>query len=75
MGRIVQGKHVERKIEKIVYFQVIDSSDVLVEVIDARDPIGTRCKHVEDFLRKEKPHKHLVLAMNKVDLVPTWVTV
>jgi nuclear GTP-binding protein len=26
-------------------------------------------------LRKEKPHKHLILLMNKVDLVPTWVTV
>jgi nuclear GTP-binding protein len=45
-----------------------------VEVIDARDPDGTRCKHVEEFLRKEKPHKHLILVMNKVDLVPTWVT-
>jgi nuclear GTP-binding protein len=54
---------------------VLDSSDVVVEVIDARDPEGTRCKHVEEFLRKEKPHKHLILLMNKVDLVPTWVTV
>lgn len=48
---------------------------MVVEVIDARDPMGTRCRHVEEFLRKEKPHKHLVLVMNKVDLVPTWVTV
>ncbi|KAH7726647.1 nucleolar GTP-binding protein 2-like isoform 1 [Aphelenchoides avenae] len=55
-------------------YKVIDSSDVVVEVIDARDPMGTRCKHVEEFLRKEKPHKHLVLVLNKVDLVPTWVT-
>ncbi|TKR96400.1 hypothetical protein L596_010418 [Steinernema carpocapsae] len=55
-------------------YKVIDSSDVIVEVIDARDPMGTRCRHVEEFLRKEKPHKHLVLVMNKVDLVPTWVT-
>lgn len=36
---------------------------------------GTRCRHVEEFLRKEKPHKHLVTVINKVDLVPTWVTV
>ena len=55
-------------------YKVIDSSDVIVEVIDARDPMGTRCKQVEAFLRKEKPHKHLILVMNKVDLVPTWVT-
>ncbi|VDN45109.1 unnamed protein product [Gongylonema pulchrum] len=36
--------------------------------------MGTRCLHVEQFLRKEKPHKHLILVLNKVDLVPTWVT-
>lgn len=56
-------------------YKVLDSSDVVVQVIDARDPEGTRCKHIEEFLRKEKPHKHLILLMNKVDLVPTWVTV
>ncbi|VDN00938.1 unnamed protein product [Thelazia callipaeda] len=55
-------------------YKVIDSSDVLVEVIDGRDPMGTRCLHIEQFLRKEKPHKHLILVINKVDLVPTWVT-
>lgn len=55
-------------------YKVIDSSDVIIEVIDARDPMGTRCKQVEEFLKKEKPHKHLVIVMNKVDLVPTWVT-
>ena len=26
-------------------------------------------------MKKEKPHKHLVLLVNKCDLVPTWVTV
>lgn len=56
-------------------YKVIDSSDVLLEVVDVRNPMGTRCRHVEEFLRKEKPHKHLVLVLNKVDLVPTWVTV
>lgn len=55
-------------------YKVIDSSDVVVQVIDARDPQGTRCRHVEEFLRKERPHKHLVTVINKVDLVPTWVT-
>uniref|UniRef100_A0A0K0D9N5 Nucleolar GTP-binding protein 2 n=1 Tax=Angiostrongylus cantonensis TaxID=6313 RepID=A0A0K0D9N5_ANGCA len=55
-------------------YKVLDSSDVVVQVIDARDPFGTRCRHVEAFLRKEKPHKHLVTVINKVDLVPTWVT-
>ncbi|KAJ9477762.1 Nucleolar GTP-binding protein 2 [Pseudozyma hubeiensis] len=55
-------------------YKVIDSSDVIIHVIDARDPMGTRCRSVEKHIRDEKPHKHLVFLLNKVDLVPTWVT-
>lgn len=55
--------------------QVIDSSDVVVQVLDARDPMGTRSPHVETYLKKEKPWKHLIFVLNKCDLVPTWATV
>ena len=48
---------------------------MVIHVLDARDPLGTRCKPVVEYLRKEKAHKHLVYVLNKVDLVPTWVTV
>jgi nuclear GTP-binding protein len=56
-------------------YKVIDSSDVLLHVLDARDPLGTRCRNVETYIKKEAPHKHLVFVLNKCDLVPTWVTV
>ena len=56
-------------------YKVIDSSDVILHVLDARDPMGTRCRNVEKHIREETPHKHLVYILNKVDLVPTWVTV
>ncbi|CAL1291748.1 unnamed protein product [Larinioides sclopetarius] len=55
-------------------YKVIDSSDVVIQVLDARDPMGTRSKHIENFMRKEKPHKQLIFVLNKCDLVPTWVT-
>lgn len=55
-------------------YKVIDSSDVVIMVLDVRDPPGTRCAHIENFLKKEKPHKHLIFVLNKVDLVPVWVT-
>lgn len=64
-----QSKRIWNELHK-----VIDSSDVLIQVLDARDPLGTRSKFIEEFLRKEKPHKHLFFILNKVDLVPTWVT-
>jgi nuclear GTP-binding protein len=53
---------------------VIDSSDVIIEVLDARDPMGTRCKQLEREVKKNHPHKHIILLYNKCDLVPTWVT-
>jgi len=55
-------------------YKVIDSSDVIVNVLDARDPLGTRCPPIEAYMKKEKQHKHLMFVLNKVDLVPTWVT-
>ncbi|AJT05920.1 Nog2p [Saccharomyces cerevisiae YJM451] len=54
-------------------YKVIDSSDVVIHVLDARDPLGTRCKSVEEYMKKETPHKHLIYVLNKCDLVPTWV--
>ncbi|KAJ8958836.1 hypothetical protein NQ318_019598 [Aromia moschata] len=64
-----QSKRIWNELHK-----VIDSSDVLLQVLDARDPMGTRSSYLEKFLRTEKPHKHLIFILNKVDLVPTWVT-
>ncbi|KAL7712866.1 Nucleolar GTP-binding protein 2 [Entamoeba marina] len=55
-------------------WKVVDSSDVIIEVLDARDPMGTRSKHVEEHVKKHMKHKHIVLVLNKCDLVPTWAT-
>ena len=50
-------------------YKVIDSSDVIIQVLDARDPQGTRCRHLEAHLRKNARHKHMLLLINKCDLV------
>ncbi|WVZ56939.1 hypothetical protein U9M48_007400 [Paspalum notatum var. saurae] len=55
-------------------YKVIDSSDVVVQVLDARDPMGTRCYHLEKHLKENCKHKHLVFLLNKCDLIPAWVT-
>ncbi|KAM6910573.1 nucleolar GTP-binding protein 2 [Xenentodon cancila] len=55
-------------------YKVIDSSDVIIQVLDARDPMGTRSKSIETYMKKEKPWKHLIFVLNKCDLIPTWVT-
>ncbi|PNH08829.1 Nucleolar GTP-binding protein 2 [Tetrabaena socialis] len=55
-------------------YKVLDSSDVVVQVLDARDPNGTRCTFLEQHIRKHLRHKHIILLLNKCDLVPSWVT-
>ncbi|KAG8760178.1 GTPase required for pre-60S ribosomal subunit nuclear export and maturation [Ceratobasidium sp. 428] len=69
----IYAKGTSRRIYGELY-KVLDSSDVVIHVLDARDPLGTLCKSVTDYLRKEKAHKQVVLLLNKCDLVPTWVT-
>lgn len=55
------------------FFKVVDSSDVILHVIDARNVPGTRCTMIENHIAKNAPHKHLVFILNKIDLVPNWV--
>ena len=46
--------------------KVIEASDVILEVLDARDPLGTRCVDMEKMFLKSGPDKHLVLLLNKI---------
>lgn len=36
------------------------------KVLDARDPEGTRCRHLEKHLKENGKHKHLIFILNKV---------
>ncbi|KAL1306920.1 hypothetical protein AAFC00_005563 [Neodothiora populina] len=61
-----------------VFKKVIDHSDVILYVLDARDPDGTRSKEVERQIMAN-PDKRLILILNKIDLVPSpvlknWLT-
>lgn len=47
--------------------KIIDESDLLIEVLDARDPEGSRSHDIEKEIAEKG--KKLVLLMNKIDLV------
>ncbi|KAH9896090.1 P-loop containing nucleoside triphosphate hydrolase protein [Cubamyces lactineus] len=51
--------------------KVIDESDIVILVLDARDPEGCRSRLVEEEVRRrESEGKKLVFVLNKIDLVP-----
>ncbi|KAG6373687.1 P-loop containing nucleoside triphosphate hydrolase protein [Boletus reticuloceps] len=51
--------------------KVIDESDIIILVLDARDPEGCRSRLVEEEVRRrESEGKKLVFVLNKIDLVP-----
>jgi len=57
-----------------VFKTVTSAADVMLYVLDARDPEGTRSKEVErQIMAAEGGSKRLILILNKIDLVPAPV--
>ncbi|XP_077181920.1 guanine nucleotide-binding protein-like 3 [Paroedura picta] len=50
--------------------KVIEASDVVLEVLDARDPLGCRCPQLEQLVGQSDGGKPLLLVLNKIDLIP-----
>jgi len=50
--------------------KVVEAADVVLEVLDARDPLGSRCPQVEKAILDSGPNKRLVFVLNKIDLIP-----
>jgi nuclear GTP-binding protein len=48
--------------------KVVQEADVIIEVLDARDPEGCRNKDLEQQALKQD--KKILLVMNKIDLIP-----
>ncbi len=44
----------------------MEAADVIIEVLDARDPLATRCTDVERYVRKSGATKKLILLLNKI---------
>lgn len=63
-----------RKAFDKVFKQVVDQADVVLYVLDARDPEGTRSKEVERMvMAAASGGKRLILILNKIDLIPAPV--
>ncbi|KAL7810506.1 GTPase [Trichoderma aethiopicum] len=73
-GRVSAGQASSRKTFDKVFKQVVDEADVVLYVLDARDPEGTRSREVErSVMAAASGGKRLILILNKVDLIPPKV--
>lgn len=62
------NKDLSRKAYIKILDQVIENSDVILEVLDARDPLICRNLELENKIKNNK--KKLILVLNKIDLIP-----
>lgn len=53
--------------------QIFETADILLEVLDARDPLGCRSFKLERDFVSRYPTKKLILVLNKIDLIPLEV--
>ncbi|TBU09159.1 nucleolar GTP-binding protein [Hamiltosporidium magnivora] len=67
------GKGNSKRIFNELY-KVVDSSDILIHVLDARDPMGTMCDSFMETLKLHFSSKQVIFLLNKTDLIPTSVT-
>lgn len=54
-------------------WRVLERSDLLVMVVDARDPLFYRCPDLEEYAREINEHKRTLLLVNKADLLPITI--
>ncbi|KAK7261155.1 hypothetical protein RIF29_27460 [Crotalaria pallida] len=54
-------------------WRVVERSDLLVMVVDARDPLFYRCPDLEAYAQEIDEHKRTLLLINKADLLPASI--
>lgn len=73
-NEISVGQASSRKTYDKVFKQVVEQADVVLYVLEARDPEGTRSREVErSIMAAASGGKRLILVLNKVDLIPPKV--
>lgn len=54
-------------------WRVLERSDLVVTVVDARNPLFYRCCDLEAYVREIDIHKRTMLLVNKADLLPVHI--
>ncbi|KAK9324638.1 P-loop containing nucleoside triphosphate hydrolase protein [Lipomyces orientalis] len=71
-GDVSGPPETSRKSFDKIFKTVVDASDIVLYVLDARDPEGTRSKEIEKAILGSLD-KRLIFVLNKIDLVPAHI--
>ena len=50
-------------------WRVIERSDLVVQIVDARNPLLFRCEDLESYVKEVDPKKNNLLLVNKADMM------
>jgi ribosome biogenesis GTPase A len=53
-----------------VFKAALAETDIVLEILDCRNPTGTHNVVIEQFLAKQRPGVEVLLILNKIDMVP-----
>ncbi|KAI5291204.1 hypothetical protein KEM54_005893 [Ascosphaera aggregata] len=53
-------------------WRVIERSDLVVQIVDARNPLLFRCEDVDKYVREVDPKKKTLLLVNKADMMTEY---
>ena len=67
----MSGKKIKRVPAKKIAHKIINECHIILAVLDARNPEGTRNKNLEDKIKES--NKKLIYVLNKADLVPVKI--
>ena len=51
-------------------WRVLERSDVVIQIVDCRNPDLYRCVDMERYVHEISPHKRLLMVLNKADFLP-----
>lgn len=50
-------------------WRVIEKSDIVIQIVDGRDPLFFRCEDLEKYVKENDSIKENILLINKADLM------
>lgn len=50
-------------------WRVVEKSDIVVQIVDARNPLLFRSKDLDNYVKEVDPAKQILLLVNKADML------